>query len=159
MTLFSFIKEKFAKRSEEDQATQQRLREIQAEADKAEQIEYERIYRKNLNRLAILKARKEAKEKSGLAKFRAMQRANALQQKQGLPTYRTAIQKFSEYTMRNKERTAQRMALNKKRLETAKQMKNDRLQKSNNLRNFRKQQSDLKKMNRLNKINERKSFS
>lgn len=121
MALRDRVKDFFNKRSE----SRKQEEAFRADIDREEQEIFRREYKKNALKAAQIRAKREAYEKSGLAKLRAISQANA-------PTSSLSnrYQKLKEYRQANLLRREQNIKKTKAMQAAAKEMRQKRLLKN-----------------------------
>jgi len=105
---------------------------------------YEEEFRKNALEVAKSQAKKEAAERSGLQKLRAVNRSSRLQERNVAPG--SFFEKMRDFTQKNKANREQNMKRTEEMRNTAKKMQEDRLAEQLRLREAR-----------LSRVNERRS--
>ena len=105
---------------------------------------YEEEFRKNALEVARSQAKKEAVERSGLQKLRAVNRSAILQRGNVAPG--SFFEKMRDFTQKNKSNREENLKKTEQMREAAKKMREERLQEQTRLRE-----------DRQTRINERKS--
>lgn len=125
------IQEKQQKRKEE----QEFMRRLQLQAEVERKIAFEEEFKKNARLVAIAKAKKEAAEKSGIQKLRAMERVNRL--KQGSSEPGSFFDKLSAYTQRNLAKREENLKRTAEARDVAKKMREQNLAEQQRMRQER----------------------
>lgn len=114
------VKDFFNKRSESRQEEEAFKKDIELQ----EAMLFQKEYKKNALKAAQIRAKRDAYEKSGLGKLRAISQANA-------PTNSTSarMQKFKEYRQANLMRRDQNIKRTKAMQKAAKEMRPSRLKR------------------------------
>lgn len=133
--LFQSIQEKIRENSAKKKEEQDFLRRLRVQAEQERRIAFEQEYLKNAKIVAISKAKKEAAEKSGLQKLRALNRAQRLQESSGEPT--TFFDKLGVYTQKNLVKRDENMKRTAEQRKMAKEMREKRFSEQQRLRNER----------------------
>ena len=118
MGFWDNLKEEWAERARKRKEEGEMVRRLEIEAEVEKRRVFEEEFRKNIFKIVTGKAKKEAAEKSGLQKLRAMNRVRNLEKLEKNPS--GFLGKLSEYTQRNiakKEERLQRTTDLKKALE------------------------------------------
>lgn len=137
MGILGKIKEKVQEKAQKKQEERERLDSLRKDAEEIERIEFDKEMRKNLREAALIRAKREAMSKSGIAKLRAFEKLEKMNKKP-ISNFSDKLRKFSEYTTRNRELTERKKELNKKIRIEGKKMSEDRITKGRILRMKRK---------------------
>lgn len=100
MGFFTPIKRYFDERAQSRHADD----ELRAQAEREERLLYEREYKKAAHKAAMIKAKRDAEEKTGLAKLRAISQANS-----SSGGFAGRLQAFKEYREKNIMRREQNL--------------------------------------------------
>lgn len=122
-SIFENIKEKFKESAERKRLEKEELEHMQREVDFQRKQVFQEEFKKNALEVAKAKAKKEAAEKSGLQKFRAMNRARNLEKSGQSPD--NFFTKFSEYTQRNLAKREENLKRTEEMRNEAKKMREE----------------------------------
>lgn len=132
MGFFSPIKQYFDKRAEsrkEDDKYREEMRRLEA-------IEFEKEFQRAAKQAAKIRARKEAQEKTGLAKLRAISQSHASE-----TPLASKFQKFREYRLANLMRREQNMKKHQAMVNASKQERMRKIEESRKRRLLAKARS------------------
>ena len=127
MGFWDNLKKEWAERARIKKEEEEIVRRLQIEAEVEKKKVFEEEFRKNIFKVVTGKAKKEAAEKSGLQKLRAMDRVKNLEKLEKNPS--GFLGKLSEYTQRN---IAKREENLKRRDELKKALEEEKIKKMNN---------------------------
>ena len=130
MGFWDNLKEEWAEKARIRKEEAEIIRRLKIEAEVEKKRVFEEEFRKNIFDIVKGKAKKEAAEKSGLQKLRAMNRVRNLEKLEKNPS--GFLGKLSEYTQRNiakKEERLQRTTELKQALEEEKMKKTNNVNK------------------------------
>ncbi len=127
MGFWDNLKEEWAEKSRIRKEEEEMIRRLKIEAAVEKNRIFEEEFRKNTFDIARAKAKKEAAEKSGLQKFRAMNRVRNLEKLEKNPS--GFLGKLSEYTQRN---IAKREENLKRTAEIKTALEEEKIKKMNN---------------------------
>ena len=116
MSFWDNLKSDWAEKAENKKEEEKIVRRLKIEAEVEKRRVFEEEFRKNTFEIARGKAKREAAEKSGLQKLRALNRARNLTQSGSDPG--SVFSKFSTYTQRN-------LAKREENLKTTEAMRNE----------------------------------
>lgn len=103
MSIFSFVKEKIKSSYDSKKLESEEMARLRKDVDRQAKIEFEKNFKENYRKLAIEKAKRDALEKSGYARFKAEQEAIKLGSQSASPG--TFFDKLRDYTIKNRMRT------------------------------------------------------
>ena len=128
MGFWDNLKEEWAERARIKKEEDEIVRRLKIEAEVEKKRVFEEEFKKNIFKIVTGKAKKEAAEKSGLQKLRAMNRVRNLEKLEKNPS--GFLGKLSEYTHRNMAKREENL---KKRDELKKALDEDKMKKTNNI--------------------------
>ncbi|KKN08453.1 hypothetical protein LCGC14_1056570 [marine sediment metagenome] len=128
MGFWDNLKEEWAEKARIKKEEEEMIRRLKIEAEVEKKRIFEEEFRKNIFKIAQGKAKKEAAEKSGLQKLRAMNRVKNLEILEKNPS--GFLGKLSEYTQRNIAKREENM---KRTAEVKKTLEEEKMKKTNNI--------------------------
>jgi len=126
MGIFESIKRKISEHFEKQKLQKEEFERMQRVVDFEKQQVFQQEFLKNASEVARAQAYKEAAEKSGLQKLRAMNRARRLNETPPKPG--SFFERLSEYTKKNIARREENLARTKMMREEARKLREQRLQ-------------------------------
>ncbi|KKN13991.1 hypothetical protein LCGC14_1000680 [marine sediment metagenome] len=127
MGFWDNLKEEWAEKARIRKEEEELIRRLKIEAEVEKKRVFEEEFRKNIFEINIGKAKKEAAEKSGLQKLRAVNRVRNLEKIEKNPS--GFLGKLSEYTQRNMAKREENL---KKRDELKKALEEEKMNKKEN---------------------------
>jgi len=138
MSFFNFLKTKVTESRAKRKDESERMKSLRMEAEELQKIEFEKEFRKQSRELAIIQAQRDAMKKSGMAKMRALERAERLKMNNNPKSdIGSKLAKISARMAQNRERTMKRKQLTEMKRKMIKNQKMERINMRNTRQTFK----------------------